>query len=149
MKEDKGLKDLDLPLNVSDAYYVNLTVNEDGKNYANSTTVVLQELKSRGYGMNSLASTPAGIDLDHAKAAMQTFANYHALSIARLRQLKKVDGTYNLTPASQCFRQDPHVFHPANVYRTVILPSISKVLKHFDQIEVCANIAGLSQIIDN
>ena len=136
MRKAKGLKEADIPLHVAEPYYVNMTLTEDGKSFDSSTVYVLQELKSKGYRMNPLAATPAGIDSDHARLAVLTLANYHALSIARLRQLKKADGTYDFSSNCDVFTKDPNYISPAIVYRDIVLPSYSKILRHFKENEV-------------
>lgn len=136
IRQSKGLNDSDIPLHVVEPYYVNLALTDDGKSFQDSTVYVLQELKSKGYRMNPLATTSGGIDLDHARLAVQAYANYHALSIARLRQLKKADGSYGLSPNGVVFTKDPNYISPAIVYRSIVLPSYSKILRHFQQNEV-------------
>lgn len=137
LKQSKGLKDSDVPLNVAKPYYVNLSLTEDGTSFKETTSFVLEELKSKGYRMNSLVTTTSGIDYDHAKLVIHTYANYHALSIAHLRQMKASDGSYNLSPACQVFRKNPNTFIDiADVYRTVVLPRFGKILRHFKHHEV-------------
>ena len=138
IKASKGLTDLDVPLLVADAYYVNLALTPEGDGFDNNTVYVLENCKNKGYTLNTKAVTPAGIDLKHARAIMKTFANYHALSIAHLRKLKATEGIYDqLSPACQVFTKDPNYISPAMVYRTIVLPSYSKILRHFKENEVC------------
>ncbi len=132
---------MDVPLLVADAYYVNLALTPEGDGFDNNTVYVLENCKNKGYTLNTKAVTPAGIDLKHARAIMKTFANYHALSIAHLRKLKATEGTYDqLSPACQVFNKDPNYISPAMVYRTIVLPSYSKILRHFKENEVCIHI---------
>ena len=137
LKQLRGIEVSDVPLKVAEPYFINLNITKDGQSFGEDTAFVLQDLRINNYRMNSLAATPAGIDYAHAKLAVETYANFHALSIARLRQLKKPDGTYELSQACQVFRKNPNTFIDiAAVYRTVVLPRYGKILRYFNQDEV-------------
>ena len=140
MRSKKHVTNFELPLNVAEAYYVNFVLSEDGARLENETICVLENLKSKGYRMSSSAKTPTGIDLNHAKVALKTYANYHALSIANLRRFdRKSDGSYDLPPLYDIFRKDINYISPATVYRTIVLPSYSKVLRYFNRDEVSSH----------
>ena len=149
LREAKGLNEAEIPLRAAEPYYVNFALTDDGQSYDKSTVFVLQELKSEGYRMNPLAITAAGIDLEHATLAIRTYANYHALSIARLRQLKKADGTYDLSPNCSVFTKKPYFIDPAEICRAFILPSYSKVLRHLKHNQVCIGIISLTECCRN
>ena len=83
-------------------------LSKDGENFDNGTVYVLEDLKTKGFRMCSMASTPDGIDYPHAKLTMESYANYHALSIAYFRQLRKSDGQYNLSQSCEVFQKDPN-----------------------------------------
>lgn len=136
MRSSKNLTNSDIPLNVADSYFVNLVLSEDGGRLENETVCVLEELKSKGYRMASSARSTNGIDLNHARCALRTYANYHALSIANMRRLLKSDGSYNLPLSYEIFRKDPNYINPATVYRTIVLPNYVKVLRHLHQEKV-------------
>lgn len=109
LRKSLNLSNSDIPLNVANAYYINLLLSKDGENFdSNETVYVLEDLKTRGFRMCSMASTPDGIDYSHAKLAMESYANYHALSIAYFRQLKKPDGQYNFSQSCEVFLKDPN-----------------------------------------
>lgn len=101
---------------------------------------VLEELKSKGYRMATTARSADGVDLNHAKVALITYANYHALSVANQRRLVKSDGPGDFPSAYEIFRKDPNYISPAIVYRTIVLPQYIKVLRHFQREEVSLTI---------
>lgn len=131
---------MDVPLSVADAYFVNLVFSEDRSTLEKETVYVLEDLKSKGYRMSASARTATGIDFKHAETALKTYANYHALSIANLRKYKSNDdcngGSYDFPPSYEIFLKDPNYINPASVYQTIVLPSYSKILRHFHQNEV-------------
>lgn len=97
---------------------------------------VLEDLKRKGYRMTSSARSAEGIDFNHAKVALVTYANYHALSVANQRRFVKSDGSRDFPSSYEIFRKDPNYINPAIVYRTIVLPQYIKVLRHFQQGEV-------------
>lgn len=123
-------------MNVANAYYVNLALSSDGNSLEKETVCVLEDLKSKGYRMSTSARTAAGIDLTHAEVAIRTYANYHALSIANFRRYKNDIGFPNAPSCYEVFRKDPNYIHPASVYRNIVLPSYSKILRYFHKNEV-------------
>lgn len=136
MKESKKLPDSDIPLFVADPYYINLALSPDGDGFENSTVYVLENCKNKGYKLNTKATTPEGIDMEHARLVMKAYANFHALSIAHLRKHKIAEGRYDLPTMCEVFAKDPNYISPAMVYKTIVLPSYSKILRHFKENEV-------------
>ena len=136
---NKGLNNTDIPLNVANAYYLNLVISKEGNSYENDTVYVLENFKSRGFQMIFAASTVEGLDLNHARLAARTYANYHALSIANYRQHKKTDGTLELSEPCQVFLKSIYYIHPVGVYRSLVIPHYSNVLRHFHHPEVCSS----------
>lgn len=139
LREIRNLKNVtnsEIPLNVAEAYFVNFALSKDGTRLENETVCVLENLKSKGYRMASSARTSTGIDLNHAKVALRTYANYHALSISNLRKYKKNDRSYNLPSLYEIFCKDPNYINPAVVYRTIVLPNYITILRHFNRHEV-------------
>ena len=70
LRASLGFSHSDIPLNAPDAYYVNLILSKDGDNFDNDTVYVLEDLKSKGFRMCSMASKADGIDYDHAKLTL-------------------------------------------------------------------------------
>lgn len=136
IKSSHGLDERDIPLNVARANYVNLSLSKDGTSLLNDTVFALEELKSKGYRMSPQGNGVQGINLAHAELAIQTYANYHALSIANMRKYKKDDGTYTFPEMYEVFLKDPNYIHPAGVYGTIVLPSYVKILRHLEKNEV-------------
>lgn len=136
IKESKKLSDTDIPLFVADPYYINLALSPDGDGFENSTVYVLENCKNKGYKLNTKAITPEGIDMEHARLVMKAYANFHALSIAHLRKHKIAEGSYDLPTMCEVFAKDPNYISPAMVYKTIVLPSYSKILRHFKENEV-------------
>ena len=64
---------------------------------------------------------------------MQAYADYHALSIAALRQWKNADGSYSLPPSLDVFTKDPNYVHPPIVYSSLVLPNYSRILRRLQQ----------------
>lgn len=136
LRSSFGLNHSDIPLNAAKANYVNLSLNSDETSLLNDTVFALEELKSKGYRMSPQAKQIEGIDLTHAELAIETYANYHALSIANMRKYKK-DSAYSLTGMYDVFLKDPNFIHPSGVYRSIVLPSYVKILRHLEMKEVC------------
>lgn len=136
MRDSKGLTQNDIPLLVAEPYYFNLVLTKHGSSLEKDTVFVFEDLKSKGYQMNSLATTPCGIDYDHAQLIVQAYANYHALSISCMRSLKRADGTYQFPSTCAVFREDPNYVDPVPVFQSILLPSYSKILRHFNEHEV-------------
>jgi len=147
---NKGLNNTDIPLNVANAYYLNLVISKEGNSYENDTVYVLENFKSRGFQMIFAASTVEGLDLNHARLAARTYANYHALSIANYRQHKKTDGTLELSEPCQVFLKSIYYIHPVGVYRSLVIPHYSNVLRHFHHPEAAEwlNALDLETVFD-
>ena len=96
LRSSQGLDQSVVPLHTAKSNFVHLSLNDEGTSLLNDTVFAIEELKSRGYKMSPQAKRVEGIDLTHAELAIETYANYHALSIANMRKYKK-DGAYNLT----------------------------------------------------
>ena len=135
---NKGLSNTDIPLSVADSYYLNLVVSKQENSYGNDTVYVLENLNLKGFQMISAPSKTEGIDFNHAKLAVQTYANYHALSIANYRQHKRTDGTLDFPESYQVFNKSIYYIHPVDVYRTLVIPNYCNVLRHFHHSEVCS-----------
>ncbi|KAI9562119.1 hypothetical protein GHT06_013084 [Daphnia sinensis] len=143
IRHSKNLTNFEVPLNVAEAYFVNLALSNDGNRLENETVCVLEDLKRKGYRMTSSARSVEGIDFNHAKVALVTYANYHALSVANQRRFIKSDGSRDFPSSYEIFRKDPNYINPAIVYRTIVLPQYIKVLRHFQQGEVADWLDGL------
>jgi len=147
LKTIQDLKNTNIPLGVADAYYLNLVKSKGGNNYEKDSVYVLEDLKCRGFRMISASLTTSGIDIHHARLAVGTYANYHALSIAHYRQLKKADGTLDFPESYQIFRKDINYINPVDIYRTLVIPNYSKVLQHCKQEKAAEWLEGLN--LDN
>lgn len=143
IRYSKNLTNFEVPLNVAEAYFVNFALSNDGNRLENETVCVLEDLKRKGYRMTSSARSAEGIDFNHAKVALVTYANYHALSVANQRRFVKSDGSRDFPSSYEIFRKDPNYINPAIVYRTIVLPQYIKVLRHFQQGEVADWLDGL------
>ena len=84
LREETGYSASEIPLDVPEAYYVNMDEVDD-----NGTVVVIEELKSQGFTMVDKVN---GSDIDHVKLALTSLAHYHAHTIAFLRKHLSSDG---------------------------------------------------------
>lgn len=84
LKKELGIAMEHLPLDVPESFYGRIDTKDPS-----GTFVVVEELKSQGYVM---IDKRTGSDFNHAKLALTSLANYHALTMAFLRKYRGPDG---------------------------------------------------------
>jgi len=93
---EADLSEEDLPLDIPNVYYVHLKDKSKGENDTLDTCVLLEDLSAEGFRM---ANKYEGCDDAHVRVALQSLANYHALSIAGLKKWKTQDDGFDIPPA--------------------------------------------------
>ena len=127
IRDQAGLTNEDLPLDVPEIYYTNL----DGKkenDEENSTVVVMEELSSQGFAM---IDKHVGSSLEEAEVVLTALANFHALSFMLLRQYKNGDGSYSLPPSIEFVNPEGGLENLVVSTLTSNIPVHIKMLKHF------------------
>ena len=127
IRDQAGLTNEDLPLDVPEIYYTNLD-EKKGNDEENSTVVVMEELSSQGFAM---IDKHVGSSTEEAKVVLTALANFHALSFMLLRQYKNGDGSYSLPPSVEFVNSEGGLENLVLSILTTNLPVHIKMLKHF------------------
>ena len=127
IRDQAGLTNEDLPLDVPEIYYTNLDETKENDE-ENSTVVVMEELSSQGFAM---IDKHVGSSLEEAKVVLTALANFHALSFMLLRQYKNGDGSYSLPPSIEFVNPGGGLENLVLSILTTNLPVHIKMLKHF------------------
>jgi len=122
---EAGLSEEDLPLDIPNVYYVHLKDKSKGENDTLDTCVLLEDLSAEGFRM---ANKYEGCDDAHVRVALQSLANYHALSIAGLKKWKSRDGSVNVPPAIDFILEKTMIELMTNDLRRAWLNPYSKLL---------------------
>lgn len=121
-----------LPLAVPEIYHS--LIDEKGQVRANATAVVMEDLSCQGYRM---IDKKIGANFDEVMLTLEALANYHALTVALVRQWRNQEGKIE-TPESLKFVENPLSFQDM-VYdmMAATMPMYLDMLKHFGKNEVC------------
>ena len=122
---EAGLSEEDLPLDIPNVYYVHLKDKSKGENDTLDTCVLLEDLSAEGFRM---ANKYEGCDDAHVRVALQSLANYHALSIVGLKKWKSRDGSVNVPPAIDFILEKTMIELMTNDLRRAWLNPYSKLL---------------------
>ena len=133
IRDQAGLTNEDLPLDVPEIYYTNLD-EKKGNDEENSTVVVMEELSSQGFAM---IDKHVGSSLEEAEVVLTALANFHALSFMLLKQYKNDDGSYSLPPSIDFIIPDSSTADMFVTFLSAYVPVVSKMLKHFGHEKVC------------
>ena len=127
IRDQAGLTNEELPLDVPEIYYTNLD-EKKGNDEENSTVVVMEELSSQGFAM---IDKHVGSSLEEAKVVLAALANFHALSFTLLRQYTNEDGSYSLPKSIEFVIPEGGMEHVMATMTTTNIPVHIKMLKHF------------------
>lgn len=108
-------------------------IDEQGQFRSNATAVVMEDLSCHGYRM---LDKKIGANFDEVMLTLEALANYHALTIALVRQWRNPEGHIE-APESLKFVESPLVFQ-AMVYDMLAttMPLYIEMLKHYGHAEV-------------
>lgn len=120
-----------IPLAVPAIYHS--LIDEQGQCRANATAVVMEDLSCLGYKM---LDKKIGANSDEVMLTLEAMANYHALTIALVRQWRNQDGQIE-APESLKFVESPLSFQDMiHDMLGATMPHYIDMLKHYGREQV-------------
>lgn len=120
-----------IPLAVPAIYHS--LIDEQGQVRANATAVVMEDLSCHGYRMSD---KKIGANFDEVMITLEALANYHALSVALVRQWRNEDGQI-VTPESLKFVENPLAFQDMICdMMAATMPMYIDMLRHYGRGEI-------------
>ena len=135
LRAQAGLSNVEVPFDVPDIYYVSLQRSSAEYGVERPAVLVMEDLRIQEFQM---VDKRVGCSYEQAKATMTTLANFHALSIALVRQWKTSTGQLALPEHLQFLKQKAKFDEMGPTLAAINLPVFHEVMRRMGHREAAA-----------